>query len=516
MDCSTEDHVRAAIDKLLTFSCPFFFKGIELKQDTMIISEGGTLADWDHIKSEIRKYMEENGVQLRADSGNAARCKGGVHLKAPSAESCVIHYRGLYCACKTKIWKQPKDRKRSRRSKRSARDCKACIRFQFNGVCWKVNKVVTTHDGHCLVMPKGSTKLTEADKSELKDLIISDRSSISTAISNFMRIKDIALTSQDVRNVINGWENRCLSGLELQIGGTIGVSAQGQFAALIHNLSFDPNLVVFIHYKVKDSSNCVISSFNQIYFNIGNERKNVFLKGNSINFNVFKLIFQEQECTVHENEGLEEMDISQGNFMPMTVSWCSLDQLQRNSRYCEVVMLDATGGTNSQKRPVVMIVSMDGEMKNTCLLTTITVDETSSSFMRILQAFRMIYGRDVCNRIKTFFSDGDEQITGSIDSNISRGSFSSDTKRFLCTWHAVNLKLQKETCHFKEEDLLFRKAFKKHVHHALHYCENYEEFSHVIRCTQELVESSTLSADKKEILCNFNKKRVSSLIVTQS
>jgi hypothetical protein len=204
MDCSTEDHVRAAIDKLLTFSCPFFFKGIELKQDTMIISEGGTLADWDHIKSEIRKYMEENGVQLRADSGNAARCKGGVHLKAPSAESCVIHYRGLYCACKTKIWKQPKDRKRSRRSKRSARDCKACIRFQFNGVCWKVNKVVTTHDGHCLVMPKGSTKLTEADKSELKDLIISDRSSISTAISNFMRIKDIALTSQDVRNVING------------------------------------------------------------------------------------------------------------------------------------------------------------------------------------------------------------------------------------------------------------------------------------------------------------------------
>jgi len=268
-------------------------------------------------------------------------------------------------------------------------------------------------------MPKGSTKLTEADKSELKDLIISDRSSISTAISNFMRIKDIALTSQDVRNVINGWENRCLNGLELQIGGTIGVSAQGQFAALIHNLSFDPNLVVFIHYKVKDSSNCVISSFNQIYFNIGNERKNVLLKGNSINFNVFKLIFQEQECTVHENEGLEEMDISQGNFMPMTVSWCSLDQLQRNSRYCEVVMLDATGGTNSQKRPVVMIVSMDGEMKNTCLLTTITVDETSSSFMRILQAFRMIYGRDVCNRIKTFFSDGDEQITGSIDSNIS-------------------------------------------------------------------------------------------------
>jgi hypothetical protein len=108
---------------------------------------------------------------------------------------------------------------------------------------------------------------------------------------------------------------------------------------------------------------------------------------------------------VQQNDGLAETTISQGHFMPTTVSWCSLDQLQRNSRYCEVVMLDATGGTNSQRRPVVMIVSMDGEMKNTCLLTTITVDETSSSFMKILQAFQVIYGRDVCNRIKTFFSE---------------------------------------------------------------------------------------------------------------
>jgi hypothetical protein len=70
-------------------------------------------------------------------------------------------------------------------------------------------------------MPKGIAKLTETDKSELKDLIISDHASISAAISNFMRVKDIALTSQDVRNI------RCLSGLELQIGGSFCLSAQG-------------------------------------------------------------------------------------------------------------------------------------------------------------------------------------------------------------------------------------------------------------------------------------------------
>ena len=94
--------------------------------------------------------------------------------------------------------------------------------------------------------------------------------------------------------------------------------------------------------------------------------------------------------------------------------------------------------------------------------------------------------------------DGDEQITGCIDSNINRGSFSSDTKRFLCSWHAVNLKLQKETCHFKEEDFLYRKGFKKYVHHALHYCETYNEFSHVIRCAQDYITSTKVSHKKQK------------------
>ncbi len=47
-------------------------------------------------------------------------------------------------------------------------------------------------------------------------------------------------------------------------------------------------------------------------------------------------------------------------------------------------MLDATGGTNSQKRPVVMMAFMDGDIKNICLITIISVDKTSNSFMNIL------------------------------------------------------------------------------------------------------------------------------------
>lgn len=253
----------------------------------------------------------------------------------------------------------------------------------------------------------------------------------------------------------------------------------------------------------------MVSSFNQLYFNIRKERENVIVKGNSPEFNVFQYVFQKEHDPVDYGNEMEEnsvkLIIDVGNtLIPTTVAWCSLDQLNKNNRFCcEVVMRDATGGTNSQKSPVVMMVSMDGKMKNTCLLTSISVDETSNSFMNILQAFQMIYGKDVCSRVKTSFSDGDEQITGSIDSYIYRGSFSSDTKRFLCSWHTVTLKLQKETSHFQEDGFAYRKIFKQFVYHAVHYCENYQEFSQVMKCTHDFIASTPLSDHKKEILCNF-------------
>lgn len=235
MDHNTEEFIRAAIDKHFTFSCNFYYKGSPLEEGTVIISEGGKVDDWIQIKADNKKCMEESGVQLRADSGGAKRCIGGDCFNTPSSSSCIIHYKGLYCASRTKIWKTPKERKRSHHSKRSSSDCKACIRFQYNGVSWKVNKVVTKHTGHCPSISRCIKKLSECDKTELHDLIVSDHAPVAAAISNFMLTKGICLTAQDVRKIVNGWESRSLCGLELQIGESSSVSGQGQFATLIHD-----------------------------------------------------------------------------------------------------------------------------------------------------------------------------------------------------------------------------------------------------------------------------------------
>lgn len=67
----------------------------------------------------------------------------------------------------------------------------------------------------------------------------------------------------------------------------------------------------------------------------------------------------------------------------------------------------------------------------------------------------------------------------------------------------MTLKLQKETSHFQEDDFAYRKIFKQYVYHAVHYCENYQEFSQVMKCTHDFIASTPLSDHKKEILCNF-------------
>ena len=215
MDRETEHLVRAAIDDQSSFTEDFYYRGKALETGSVITAEDVEGLDWEVIRNEITKYMEQKGVELRSDGGRAKLCKGGNRYNAPSSTTCMVQYKGLYCASKTKNWRFPDERKRSRRSKRSSNQCKACIRFQFNGVSWKVNKIVTEHCGHCPLTPRGMKELSEGDKAELRELIMSDRVPVTSAISSFMRMKGVALTPQDTRNIINGWENRRLSGLEI-------------------------------------------------------------------------------------------------------------------------------------------------------------------------------------------------------------------------------------------------------------------------------------------------------------
>jgi len=144
---------------------------------------------------------------------------------------------------------------------------------------------------------------------------------------------------------------------------------------------------------------------------------------------------------------------------------------------------------------------IDGESQNINLLTCVTIDETGDRFSTILKALRCIYGKIVTKRIKTWFSDGDNQITSAIDSLIDAGdTYNSDCHRYLCSWHVYNQKMIRDTCFFGKGDEICKHVFNLYVRHAIHYCEDYSEFKVVMISLSKYIDSCELSSEKKETL----------------
>jgi seryl-tRNA(Sec) selenium transferase len=105
---------------------------------------------------------------------------------------------------------------------------------------------MTQHKGHSYIWQRPSTQLTDSDKREIMNSITLDHAPIHSEIISLMRIRGIALTSQDVINVINSFDNEFINVLELQLRDSEFISAPGQFPSLIKNLSSDDEQIVFV------------------------------------------------------------------------------------------------------------------------------------------------------------------------------------------------------------------------------------------------------------------------------
>ena len=255
---------------------------------------------------------------------------------------------------------------------------------------------------------------------------------IHASIALAIRTKGLYISSQDIYNMLRDYDRKSYREVSIKVGNT-DINSNGQFPTLIMDLSKDPDVIAFVHYCVTDSQNHSIGSFHQLYFTLNGVRTNILLKATS-SFDLFDHHFGNSSSLPDDfiESGIEQyLDDKTYSFVPTTVCWCSYEQVNRNARFADVIMLDATGGTNSQSRPVIQLVSLDGECKNICILTSITIDETAGRFLTVLNAFSTIYGRIVCQRINTFFSDGDDQITDTVDSKILSGAYHPECNVFF-------------------------------------------------------------------------------------
>jgi hypothetical protein len=153
-------------------------------------------------------------------------------------------------------------------------------------------------------------------------------------------------------------------------------------------------------------------------------------------------------------------------------------------------MTDATCKTNSSNnRPLIFVCGIDSLHKTVCISTTLTSNESKDTFAFILKNIRLIYGREWCSRVAVILSDGASEITGAIDHEIDIGNFNPRAKRFLCHYHAVNLKGQKDLTYLKDEHENRLKNLMYHLfYRGFRYLETPEESKIFFRSSYEFFE----------------------------
>jgi hypothetical protein len=118
-------------------------------------------------------------------------------------------------------------------------------------------------------------------------------------------------------------------------------------------------------------------------------------------------------------------------------------------RFSEVLLIDTTYGTNSEKYPLVNFVGVDNHEMSFIAASAIIFDETADSFEYVLAEFLTIMGSP---KVPVIVADGDDALRAAVMNLLP------DCQQLLCRWHlGLNLKkslrVQKASIKRREEAL---------------------------------------------------------------
>jgi hypothetical protein len=161
------------------------------------------------------------------------------------------------------------------------------------------------------------------------------------------------------------------------------------------------------------------------------------------------------------------------------------------NRFPEVIMTDATCTTNSSNRPLIYVCGIDSTHKNICVCSSLTSNERKDSFAFIIENLALLYGKAWCSRVQVFLSDGATEITSAIDNAIVCGIFNPNkTKRFLCHFHAVNIKAAKDLTHLKNDyEVKLRTLLCILIYKGFRELETFEESKMYFRAVKAFLDS---------------------------
>jgi len=129
------------------------------------------------------------------------------------------------------------------------------------------------------------------------------------------------------------------------------------------------------------------------------------------------------------------------------ISWSNREQYLLARAFCHSLNIDVTHKICTIDNLLMLTVTVRDTNGDTFVVARFWIPNQAKWMFRyiLLEASPKLFGQMFCSKVKSFVSDGDEQLIKMIDLSIAK--FYTNAQRIPCSWHLSNRQIQSnESC----------------------------------------------------------------------
>lgn len=139
----------------------------------------------------------------------------------------------------------------------------------------------------------------------------------------------------------------------------------------------------------------------------------------------------------YSNESRSSLRVPHDQSIMLSFMWSAQHCRRLFQAFPEVLYIDGTHGTNSERMPLLTVGIRDHNFKMNVVIRAFIPNERAWLFRWIFRhGIPTLLGKDACKRVRLIVTDGDSQETSQLDNAISSKIY-GDAKRRRCGWHII-------------------------------------------------------------------------------
>mmetsp|Transcript_56840 Transcript_56840/g.138351 ORF Transcript_56840/g.138351 Transcript_56840/m.138351 type:complete len:895 (-) Transcript_56840:1759-4443(-) len=214
-----------------------------------------------------------------------------------------------------------------------------------------------------------------------------------------------------------------------KFGQPLAIKNRSPAMALLKRLDEDPTIHYVCHTAELDSANCLTirnhSTLDFVSLAKDSQQESGTPKKMSPKENFARAV-------------LNALKIQNGQSLLLCCAWVTEQQVAHFKMHPNVITLDVTFGTNSEKRPLARATALSSNAKNLPFFNCFMAAETVWVWDWILsEAMPQLLGSDILSKVQMVLTDQDFKCYSILDSLIQQKVYPAAIHR-LCAWHKID------------------------------------------------------------------------------